>query len=80
MNGNGETFFPLLPDIIKLLPLWDVCSPQPFILEHPQFVETRNWWRVFLLNPAAVFLTSDSDGNQKEYPDAAVWNLYIETE
>lgn len=27
----------------------------------------------------AVFLTSDSDPNQKEYPDSAVWTLCIET-
>ena len=36
-------------------------------------------WCVFHSNPTAVFLTSDSDPNQEEYPDAAVWTLSAET-
>lgn len=34
---------------------------------------------VFHSNPTAVFPTSDSDPNQEEYPDAAVWTLDAET-
>lgn len=30
-------------------------------------------WYVFLLDLKVVFPTSDSDPNQEEYPDAAVW-------
>ncbi len=36
-------------------------------------------WCVFHLNLTAVFLTSDSDPNQEEYPDAAVWTHCVET-
>lgn len=36
-------------------------------------------WCVFHLNPTVVFLTSDTDPRQEEYPDAAVWDLCAET-
>lgn len=65
-----------------MLPWWrSICRLRSPTLKQPH-QPLRNLKLPVRVSPesdGAVFLTSDSDPNQKEYPDSAVWTLCIET-